>query len=71
LKPEKRRIRTSVSKVGENTMHRVKQEKYVLIIHDLMLPGIQGMELCRIVKSSDDTSLVPIIMLDCEKRGVR
>lgn len=53
----------SVSMDGEDALRRVKREKYDLIILDLMLPGIQGMELCRILKSSEDTSCVPIIML--------
>ncbi|MBI5664267.1 MAG: response regulator transcription factor [Nitrospirae bacterium] len=53
----------SVSTDGEDALRRVKQEKYDLIILDLMLPGIQGMELCRMLKSSEDTSFVPIIML--------
>lgn len=53
----------SVSMDGEDALRRVKREKYDLIILDLMLPGIQGMELCRIMKSSEETSSVPIIML--------
>jgi len=53
----------SVSTDGEDALRRVKEETYDLIILDLMLPGIQGMELCRILKSADDTSSVPIIML--------
>lgn len=52
-----------VSTDGEDALRRVKQEKYDMIILDLMLPGIQGMELCSILKSSEDTSDVPIIML--------
>lgn len=53
----------SISADGEDALRRIKREKYDLIILDLMLPGIQGMELCRILKSSEDTSFVPIIML--------
>ncbi len=53
----------SVSSDGEDALRRVKQKKYDLLILDLMLPGLQGMELCRILKSSEDTSFVPIIML--------
>jgi len=53
----------SVSTDGEDALSRVKKGKYDLIILDLMLPGIQGMELCRILKSSEDTSFIPIVML--------
>jgi phosphate regulon transcriptional regulator PhoB len=53
----------SMSTDGEDSLRRVKHEKYDLIILDLMLPGIQGMELCRILKSAEETSFVPIIML--------
>jgi phosphate regulon transcriptional regulator PhoB len=60
---EKEGYGTSVSTDGEDALRLVKQKKYDLIILDLMLPGIQGMELCRILKSSEDTSYVPIIML--------
>ncbi|HBH61044.1 MAG TPA: DNA-binding response regulator [Nitrospiraceae bacterium] len=56
-------FKTSACTDGEDALRRVQQETYDLIILDLMLPGIQGMELCRILKSSEETSLIPIIML--------
>lgn len=34
-----------------------------LILLDLMLPEIDGMEVCRILKAQDDTKEIPIIML--------
>ncbi|MRR56952.1 MAG: response regulator transcription factor [Deltaproteobacteria bacterium] len=34
-----------------------------LIILDLMLPGIMGTEICKILKKSEKTSTIPIIML--------
>lgn len=48
---------------GEAALKKIKGNKYDLIILDLMLPGIQGLELCKIIRSSPDTSNVPIIML--------
>lgn len=53
----------SVSSDGEDALRLIRKEKFGLIILDLMLPGIQGMELCKILKSSEETSSIPIIML--------
>jgi len=53
----------SVSSDGEAALRVIRKEKFSLIILDLMLPGIQGMELCKILKSSEETSFIPIIML--------
>ena len=53
----------SVSSDGEDALRVIRKEKFSLIILDLMLPGIQGMELCKILKSSEETSFIPIIML--------
>ena len=48
---------------GEEALRLIKRKNPDLIILDLMLPGIQGMDLCKILQSSEDTSLIPIIML--------
>jgi phosphate regulon transcriptional regulator PhoB len=53
----------AVSSNGEDALRVIRKEKFSLIILDLMLPGIQGMELCKMLKSSDDTSSMPIIIL--------
>lgn len=56
-------FRVSVSTDGEEALRLIKQEKFDLILLDLMLPGIQGMELCKILKASGDTASIPVIML--------
>jgi phosphate regulon transcriptional regulator PhoB len=48
---------------GEDALKAVRKEKFNLIILDLMLPGIQGMELCSKLRSSEETSSIPVIML--------
>ena len=48
---------------GEEALARIRKEKFDFIILDLMLPGIQGMEICRIMRSDPLTKNKPIIML--------
>lgn len=48
---------------GESALKKIKNNKYDLIILDLMLPGIQGMELCRIIRNTPSTTKVAVIML--------
>jgi len=48
---------------GESALKKIKKDKYDLLILDLMLPGIQGIELCRILRNDPKNSGLPIIML--------
>jgi phosphate regulon transcriptional regulator PhoB len=48
---------------GEDALSKVRKKNYDLLILDLMLPGIQGMELCRILRNDPKTARLPIIML--------
>ena len=41
-------VETSLN--GEQALKLIKKDNYNLIILDLRLPGIQGMEFCRILK---------------------
>ena len=48
---------------GDAALRMVRERPYQLILLDLMLPGLSGMELCRIFKNDPGTAHVPIIML--------
>jgi len=48
---------------GEAALGKIRKGNYDLLVLDLMLPGIQGMELCRIVRNDPKTAGLPIIML--------
>jgi phosphate regulon transcriptional regulator PhoB len=48
---------------GEEALQKTRAGHLDLIILDLMLPGIHGMELCRILRNNQRTAHVPIIML--------
>lgn len=48
---------------GEVGLVRAKEIAPDLIVLDLMLPGIDGLEFCKVAKSSDETRNIPIVML--------
>lgn len=48
---------------GETALAKIKRWRYDLVVLDLMLPGVQGMELCRILRNDPKTETLPIIML--------
>ena len=55
---------------GEKALAQIKKGSYALLILDLMLPGIQGMELCRMVRNNPTTAHMPIIMLTAKGEEV-
>lgn len=57
--------RPSIAESGEKGLRLALDEKNApsLIILDLMLPGMTGMELCRRLRRETQTKLTPIIML--------
>ena len=48
---------------GEQALTLLQREKPNLVILDLMLPGLSGIELCKILRQRSDTSRLPILML--------
>jgi phosphate regulon transcriptional regulator PhoB len=48
---------------GEQALKLLQREKPNLVILDLMLPGLSGMELCKLLKQRSETAKLPILML--------
>lgn len=48
---------------GEDGLDKVRTERPDLIVLDIMLPGLDGLSLCRMVRRDTATSHIPIIML--------
>ena len=48
---------------GEEAIVKARESQPDLIILDLMLPGVGGLEVCRQLKQNEQTSAIPIIML--------
>ena len=48
---------------GEGVLETAIEENIDLIVLDLMLPGIDGLEVCRLLKNDVRTDQIPIVML--------
>lgn len=48
---------------GYHALHRVTTEKVDLILLDAMMPGINGFDVCKQLKSNEKTRLIPIVMV--------
>jgi two-component system alkaline phosphatase synthesis response regulator PhoP len=48
---------------GEEALNAVRQTAFDLILLDLMLPGLDGLEVCRRLRRDAATARVPVIML--------
>ena len=60
---EKECFSTTIAEDGEEALSLYEKEGADLLILDLMLPGIDGYEVCRRIRASSD---VPIIMLSAK-----
>ncbi|MBE9138382.1 response regulator [Nodosilinea sp. LEGE 07088] len=61
---------------GQSALTRVSQDPPDLILLDVMMPGLDGYEVCRQLKANDDTRLIPIVFVtalgdrDAKLRGI-
>lgn len=53
---------------GETALELVDREHPDLILLDLMLPGIDGLEVCKALKEEKGTASIPIIMLTAKSQ---
>ena len=48
---------------GEEALEKVKSEHPDLILLDIMMPGMDGYEVCRVLKNDKETQFIPIVMV--------
>jgi phosphate regulon transcriptional regulator PhoB len=63
-------FRVTTASDGEAALHKIRKDRFDLVVLDLMLPGIQGVELCRIIRNDPKTADTPIIMLTAKGEEV-
>ncbi len=63
-------FRVTTASDGEQALNKIRKDRFDLVVLDLMLPGIQGVELCRIIRNDPKTSNTPIIMLTAKGEEV-
>lgn len=67
---EKSGYRVFKAENGYEALQAVKANKPDLIVLDLMIPGIDGIEVCRRLKGQRESSAIPIIMLTAKNEEV-
>lgn len=60
---ERENFSVSEAESGETGLKAVAQKKPDLILLDLMLPGKDGLQICRELKQSPDNSRIPVMMM--------
>ena len=48
---------------GDQALKIIQRDKPSLVILDLMMPGMSGLEVCRVLRGQDETAKLPILML--------
>jgi two-component system cell cycle response regulator len=48
---------------GQEAVDRAKSDQPDIILLDVMMPGMDGFEACRIIKNSPETAHIPIVMV--------
>ena len=60
---EKEGFAVDVARRGDGGLEAIRKEPPALILLDLMLPGMDGLELTRLLKRDSATARIPIVML--------
>lgn len=60
----------TVAKTGEDALSILEKQPFDLIILDIMLPGMDGFEVCRKIKEADKLKNIPIIILTAKSEEV-
>jgi two-component system, OmpR family, KDP operon response regulator KdpE len=60
----------STARNGEEALDKVREERFDLVLLDINMPGIGGMEACRVIRSQSDIPIVILSIRNAEKEKV-
>lgn len=55
---------------GEAALQKIRSGSYDLVVLDLMLPGVQGLEICKMIRNTKELAGLPVIMLTAKSEEV-
>lgn len=61
---------TAASYDGADALSRLRNDNFDLVILDLMLPGMDGLEIMRIIRSDPQLAHLPVIMLTAKSEEI-
>jgi CheY-like chemotaxis protein len=61
LKEQGHEVLTALS--GEQALERVRRDRPDLVVSDIVMPGIDGYELCRRLRADSATALLPVVLV--------
>src|SRR5690242_13896563 len=62
-KLEKHDIGVMTAHSGLEALNKIKEEKPDLILLDVMMPDMDGLEVCQRLQAAEDTKSIPIIFI--------
>jgi two-component system, OmpR family, phosphate regulon response regulator PhoB len=60
---QKAGYKTNVLNSGEHVIQTLRSEKYHLVVLDLMLPVLDGLEICKMIKNDKKLSSIKVLIL--------
>jgi CheY-like chemotaxis protein len=67
LKPEGYQVRAVSS--GREALKRLDEEQYDLLMLDIIMPEMDGFELCRRIREKEDYKETPVVFLTAKSRA--
>jgi twitching motility two-component system response regulator PilG len=54
---------------GRTALEKISMEKPDLVLLDIMLPSLDGFEVCRRIKEDPETGAIPVVILTARKNS--